>query len=418
MCYPRGDFLVGDRDVLLGVLDVGTDGVPVWISGPQYQTWKHTQLVIDVVPGPRRRIQPGSARRGCGSCPAAASSPTTNRPMLRAAPVITGADYERGERPSRARSGGDRRRAPVPNVPARSVTAVIVEIVIPLPRPLVVGQRHADRRRGRVAGGRSRSTVAVHARIRPAVAIALVVGIPSAAGLLTILFSGRRWVTMLGAFILALAPGWFGVLVALAGDLPWLTTTPRRARGPSHGCRTSPIPTRTPGRSRGCRISRTPTTPAQRARREATSRETPEAAADRQDADAESAAAPVQPVTVPGRYLYLKWWKLLLVHRSACGPWRPPSGSGLFYWWYHTVDKTAAVFVVLVYVVACAVGGVMLAMVEGGRWSRRCRRGDVGGRSPPWPPRRRCTAIYHCAPGWATASSASIPYLTPGPAAH
>ncbi len=36
MCYPLGDFLVGDRDVLLGILDVGADGVPVWISGPQY----------------------------------------------------------------------------------------------------------------------------------------------------------------------------------------------------------------------------------------------------------------------------------------------------------------------------------------------------------------------------------------------
>jgi len=55
----------------------------------------------------------------------------------------------------------------------------------------------------------------LHARIRPDVAIALVVGIPSVIGLLMILFSGRRWVTMLGAFILALAPGWFGVLVAL-----------------------------------------------------------------------------------------------------------------------------------------------------------------------------------------------------------
>ncbi len=50
MCYPNGDFVVGDRDVLLGVLDVG-DGVPVWISGPQFEAWKHTQLVIDVVPG-------------------------------------------------------------------------------------------------------------------------------------------------------------------------------------------------------------------------------------------------------------------------------------------------------------------------------------------------------------------------------
>jgi hypothetical protein len=42
-----------------------------------------------------------------------------------------------------------------------------------------------------------------------------VAGLPGVIGLLVILFSGRRWVTMLGAFILALAPGWFGVLVAL-----------------------------------------------------------------------------------------------------------------------------------------------------------------------------------------------------------
>lgn len=47
MCYPAGEFIVGDHDVLLGVLD----DVPVWISGPQYETWKHTQVTIDVVPG-------------------------------------------------------------------------------------------------------------------------------------------------------------------------------------------------------------------------------------------------------------------------------------------------------------------------------------------------------------------------------
>ncbi|HKV17636.1 MAG TPA: DUF779 domain-containing protein, partial [Mycobacterium sp.] len=51
MCYPDGDFIVGDRDVLLAVLDVGDTGVPIWISGPQFEAWKHTQLVIDVVPG-------------------------------------------------------------------------------------------------------------------------------------------------------------------------------------------------------------------------------------------------------------------------------------------------------------------------------------------------------------------------------
>jgi Putative holin len=59
------------------------------------------------------------------------------------------------------------------------------------------------------------STLLVTAHVRPDVVIALVVGIPSAIGLLTILFSTRRWVTALGAFVLALAPGWFGVLIAI-----------------------------------------------------------------------------------------------------------------------------------------------------------------------------------------------------------
>jgi hypothetical protein len=40
-------------------------------------------------------------------------------------------------------------------------------------------------------------------------------------------------------------------------------------------------------------------------------------------------------------------------------------GLSLFYWWYHTINKTPAVFMVLVYVVVCVVGGVMLAMVQG-----------------------------------------------------
>ena len=55
----------------------------------------------------------------------------------------------------------------------------------------------------------------IHPHLRPDVAMALVTGVPSLIGLSVILFSGRRWVTMLGAAILALAPGWFGMLVAL-----------------------------------------------------------------------------------------------------------------------------------------------------------------------------------------------------------
>jgi hypothetical protein len=60
-------------------------------------------------------------------------------------------------------------------------------------------------------GGAAALTVE-HARMRPDVAIALVVGFPSAAGLLVVLLARRRWLTALGAFILAVAPGWFGAL--------------------------------------------------------------------------------------------------------------------------------------------------------------------------------------------------------------
>ena len=69
-------------------------------------------------------------------------------------------------------------------------------------------------------------------------------------------------------------------------------------------------------------------------------------------------------VTVPGRYQYLKWWKFILMLLAV---WVPAAaiGAGLFYWWSHdnSKNKTAVVFVVLVYVVVCTVAGLMLAMV-------------------------------------------------------
>ena len=97
MCYPDGDFIVGDRDVLLGVLDVGA-GVPVWISGPQFQAWKHTQLVIDVVPG-RGGGFSLEAPEGMRFLSRGRSFGDAENTELAGTPVITGAGYERGERP-------------------------------------------------------------------------------------------------------------------------------------------------------------------------------------------------------------------------------------------------------------------------------------------------------------------------------
>ena len=47
MCYPRADFIVGDRDVRLGEVA----GAPVYIGAAQFEVWRHTQLILDVVPG-------------------------------------------------------------------------------------------------------------------------------------------------------------------------------------------------------------------------------------------------------------------------------------------------------------------------------------------------------------------------------
>ena len=47
MCYPVGDFRVGPQDVLLGEVA----GCRFYIGAAQFEYWRHTQLVIDVVPG-------------------------------------------------------------------------------------------------------------------------------------------------------------------------------------------------------------------------------------------------------------------------------------------------------------------------------------------------------------------------------
>lgn len=48
MCFTRDEFKVGGQDVLLGHLVSET---PVWIGARQFEYWRHTQVIIDAVPG-------------------------------------------------------------------------------------------------------------------------------------------------------------------------------------------------------------------------------------------------------------------------------------------------------------------------------------------------------------------------------
>ena len=58
MCYPDGDFITSEADVLLGELSVAGLERPIkfWMSVSQYEYWKHTHLTVDVVQGPRQRL--------------------------------------------------------------------------------------------------------------------------------------------------------------------------------------------------------------------------------------------------------------------------------------------------------------------------------------------------------------------------
>ncbi|WP_439031011.1 DUF779 domain-containing protein [Gordonia terrae] len=53
MCYPVGEYRVGQRDVLVGEIGLPEPipAVRVWINGDQFELWKHTQLILDVVKG-------------------------------------------------------------------------------------------------------------------------------------------------------------------------------------------------------------------------------------------------------------------------------------------------------------------------------------------------------------------------------
>jgi uncharacterized protein (DUF779 family) len=80
MCFPDGDFLLGDADEHLGDLDVGLGrSIPVWMTKAQFEYWRHTHLTIDVVPG-----------RGAGF---SVEAPTGRRFLIRSR-LLTDEEFE------------------------------------------------------------------------------------------------------------------------------------------------------------------------------------------------------------------------------------------------------------------------------------------------------------------------------------
>jgi hypothetical protein len=86
--------------------------------------------------------------------------------------------------------------------------------VIPFPRTWVLASAMLVGTAVGLLSGTA-GTVLVRHHMRPGLVIAAVVAVPTVAGLLLVLLSRRRLLTALGAFLVALAPGWFGVLVMI-----------------------------------------------------------------------------------------------------------------------------------------------------------------------------------------------------------
>jgi hypothetical protein len=81
-----------------------------------------------------------------------------------------------------------------------------------------------------------------------------------------------------------------------------------------------------------------------------------------EEAPSEPQQAVVEEAVAPSQDQYLKRWRFVLVVAVS---WVVAAavGLGLFYWWFNSINKTPAVFMVLVYLVMCIVAALIAAMV-------------------------------------------------------
>ena len=120
MCYPDGDFIVGDRDVLLGLLDVTCDRSARRCAAVDLRAAVRR---LEAHPtghrpgaGSRRRVQPGSARR----VPLPVPRPRLHRRRERAAQRRLRRSPAPPTRRASGRPGRAARWWPRPPTPARS----------------------------------------------------------------------------------------------------------------------------------------------------------------------------------------------------------------------------------------------------------------------------------------------------------
>jgi hypothetical protein len=77
-----------------------------------------------------------------------------------------------------------------------------------------------------------------------------------------------------------------------------------------------------------------------------------------------------EPVMVPpatpaatGTHQFVKRWQFVFIVAAV---WVLAAAAGLsfYFWWYTSLDKTAAVFFVLIYLISCSVGSLLISMVQ------------------------------------------------------
>lgn len=85
------------------------------------------------------------------------------------------------------------------------------------------------------------------------------------------------------------------------------------------------------------------------------------------EAPFEPLPAPAEQPATPDADSHLKRWTFVLVVAAV---WIVAAavGLGLFYWWFHSINKTPSVFIVLVYLVMCTVAALIAATAGGKPW--------------------------------------------------